>query len=56
MKEENNNSVNGMIKFLKALIPLALMVAIVWAVASIPSCHKTDDEKAIETMLAGDEK
>lgn len=50
MIEESNEKPNGLLKFLFALIPLALIVALVWAIASVPSCHKTDNEKAAEAV------
>lgn len=50
MKEENNETSNGLLKFLFALIPLALIIALIWAIACIPSCHKTDDKKIAELV------
>lgn len=50
MIEESNEKSNGLLKFLFALIPLALIVALVWAIASVPSCHKTDNENAAEAV------
>ena len=51
MNEEYNEKTPGLLKFLLAVIPLALIVVLVWAIASIPSCHKTDDEKADEALM-----
>ncbi len=50
MIENNNEPSHGLLKFLLALVLLALIVAFVSVLASIPSCHKTDKEKASETL------
>ena len=52
MNGENNEKTPGLIKLLLAVIPLALIVALVWAIASIPTCHKTNDEKTTDALMS----
>lgn len=52
MMEENNETSNGLLKFLFALIPLVLIVALIGAITGIPSFHKTDDEETVEAETA----